>query len=369
MNHERKPAPDLARGFMLLLIALAHAHQHLNAVGRDTTPLDQIVVLLRQMLVDGRAFPVFFLLFGYGMVQLTRRRTEQGSGWPAARKLLRRRGWWLLVFGFAHAVTLYDFTIGLYGLAIVLLAGLLRLSDRTLLWVAGLSFIVVTALGSVVTRAEYDLAQSAATAATATEGAIAALRTRILEWVVFTPILLHQVVPAMLIGIWAARSRLLDDPGQHRKRLMQTAVIGLTVSTLGGLPLGLISSLYWADPSDGAKTLCASLHTVTGYAGGLGWAALFGWIASGLAGRRRPIAEAITAIGQRSMTFYIFQSVVFFAVFSVGGVGSRAGQLGADLVAWATWLASLAIAAAMRRRGVGGPAETALRRLVYGKKR
>jgi uncharacterized protein len=121
ISRERKLTPDLARGFMLLLIALAHAYHFLYAVERETTQVDQVVVLIRQIFVDGRAFPVFFLLFGYGMVQLMRSQVLKGNNWVSMRKLFRRRGWWLLVIGFLHAVLLYDFTIGLYGMAMLIL--------------------------------------------------------------------------------------------------------------------------------------------------------------------------------------------------------------------------------------------------------
>lgn len=68
----RRPAPDLARG-MMLLVAPAHAHQCLKPPGHVITDGDRIVAYLRQIFIDGRAFPAFFLLLGYGLVQIIRR--------------------------------------------------------------------------------------------------------------------------------------------------------------------------------------------------------------------------------------------------------------------------------------------------------
>ncbi|MGN4127778.1 hypothetical protein ACMGD3_22665 [Lysinibacillus sphaericus] len=70
MGVKRKLAPDLARGFMLLFIALAHAHLFLFSTEREVTMMDKITVLFRQIFVDGRAFPLFSILFGYGLFTL-----------------------------------------------------------------------------------------------------------------------------------------------------------------------------------------------------------------------------------------------------------------------------------------------------------
>ena len=66
------------------------------------------------------------------------------------------------------------------------------------------------------------------------------------------------------------------------------------------------------------------------------------------------------------MTFYLFQSVVFAAVFSPLALGlqDRTGLAGSLGVAALTWLVSVLAADLMRRRGYRGPAEKLLRRLV-----
>ena len=99
---ERLLAPDLARGVMLLLIALAHSRQ-LHAGGNSLTtpagggPVDVAVQWLLTSFVDGRAAPLFGILFGYGLVQMTRRYTGLGGDTAQARRLIRRRGAWLIV--------------------------------------------------------------------------------------------------------------------------------------------------------------------------------------------------------------------------------------------------------------------------------
>lgn len=366
----RKLAPDLARGFMLLLIALAHANQHL--LNLEETTLNRIIILLRQIFVDGRAFPVFFLLFGYGMFQLLHRQEEKGHDWPFIRKLFLRRGWWLLLLGFAHAVTLEDLTIGLYGMATVIFFWFLRLSDKKLMWIAATTLLLAAILGSEITRGEYEWGHVAANTEIAASAGIADIMlSRSFYWVFYTVVLLHQVIPVMALGIWAGRKRLLDHPEQHRSLLLWTAAVGLALSTVGGIPLALKSSLYWNNPSDAAAAIAGSLHTVTGYAGGIGWAALIGVIAGNARTIRSKLTMAIAALGQRSLTFYIFQSIVFFVVFAdgIGGLGAIGNQLSSDIVAWLTWIGTIIIAEFMQRANYAGPAEKLLRRLTYRKSR
>lgn len=86
----RSLAPDLARGAMLLLIALANVclYQYGSlALGEGIWEhghqlADQVILLLETILVRDRAYPMYALLFGYGIVQLLRRHTGKGSTRP-----------------------------------------------------------------------------------------------------------------------------------------------------------------------------------------------------------------------------------------------------------------------------------------------
>lgn len=97
---------------MLLLIALAHSRM-LHAGGNDLTApsgggwLDVTVQWLLTSLVDGRSAPLFGILFGYGLVQLTRRHSGPDGDSARARRLIRRGGAWLVVFGVVHVVLRY----------------------------------------------------------------------------------------------------------------------------------------------------------------------------------------------------------------------------------------------------------------------
>src|SRR5919106_1075616 len=80
---------------MLLLIALANVHLYvyghelgIRGYPRDLDGVDRVVVAAQLMLVDGRAYPLFGLLFGYGVVQLARRRVVVGGAGVVVTTLL-----------------------------------------------------------------------------------------------------------------------------------------------------------------------------------------------------------------------------------------------------------------------------------------
>jgi uncharacterized protein len=376
----RAVAPDLARGGMLLLIALANVHlfgfgHSLGVRGypREVEGVDHVVALLQMTLVDGRAYPLFGLLFGYGISQLARRRSAVGLPAAAVPRLVRRRGWWLVAIGLAHGVLLWSGDIvGAYGLLAVLLAGLLvRGSDHALLVTAGVGVGLVTLLntGSGV-QLPGDPQAFLPSMTLADPGG--ALLARASEWVL-TGFLLQAlgVFAAVALGAWAARRGLLDEPERHRRLLGRVAVAGLTVAVLGGLPLALMAAQLWTAPPLAAVLLAGALHALTGYAGGLGYAALFGLLAIRLARRPAgpgPGAAAVQACGRRSLSCYLAQSVAFVALLPAWtlGLGEDARLWQTALVGLGAWLVILVVAAVSDRVGFRGPGEVLLRRLTYG---
>lgn len=376
---ERALAPDLARGALLLLIALANARLYLHARPAGIyayplvhEPVDQVVALVHMLLVDSRAYPMFAALFGYGIVQLARGRTAAGMGPTAVRKLIRRRGWWMIAIGLAHGVLLFSADIiGAYGLLAVAGAGLiLRARDRTLLLLVG-AWLLLAVAGTLPGPSSGGDSDAGFLASLTETDPVAAIGLRAVEWVVgglLAQALLTLVAP-VLIGVWAARRRLLDDPEHHRRLLAGTAAGGLGMAVAGGLPKALMVAGWWPDPAAGLSGLADTLHNLTGYAGGVGYAALAGLVAARLGDRdrRSPVVAALVAAGQRSMTCYLAQSVVFVAVLAAygGGLGSRLSVTATALLAVTTWLATMAAAEVMRRRSYRGPAEILLRRLTY----
>ncbi|TDC43033.1 DUF418 domain-containing protein [Micromonospora sp. KC213] len=359
---------------MLLFIALAHAHMYLynsdssGFRGYDLNggPVDRFVAGLQVLFVDARALPMFAALFGYGLIQLANRRIAAGAEWRDVRRLLRRRSLWLIVFGFAHALLLFfgDILVT-YGLLALVLVGMLRARDRVLLWVAGLWTLVFAALATLPAWA--IVIEGSPPLPTSVESPIEAAGQRLAIWAGLGPMLVLDIVTPFLLGIWAARRRLLDEPGQHRALLARVAVAGIVITVVGGTPLALMDAQIWTDWTTGTAVAAYAMHSVTGIAGGLAYAAIVGLIAHRVAGAPGRVTIALTACGQRSLTCYLLQSVVFVALFApfTLGLGGQLSDAGASAVAIGTWLTTVLLAEVMRRAGWRGPAENLLRRLTY----
>ncbi|WP_231945135.1 DUF418 domain-containing protein [Agrococcus jejuensis] len=381
----RAIAPDLARGLMLLMIALANMPFHLY--GRDVAMSsmhfdggdlgDRIWQAIAIIAIDGRSYPLFAFLFGYGMWQLYRRQLAAGATSLEARRLLRRRHWWMLAFGAVHAALLWGGDIiGAYGLVGLLVGWLfVERRDRTIvIWASVLGGLLALgalawmAMGLVATLfGVTDLGDVSLPAVAGIDSYLASILARLGMWapVTFVQGVFGLAVPvAILLAILAARHGMLEEPERHRALLAKVAVGGIAIAWSAGI----LAFLEHVDVIPVMPTTFWMLHTAAGVAGGLGYAALFGLVAARLAQRPLgPVSKALTAVGKRSMTSYLLQSVLFAPVLSAWGLG-----LGGVLTEWqgalyalGVWLVTVAVAVALDAAGRRGPAETLLRRLAY----
>jgi uncharacterized protein len=372
----RALAPDLARGAMLLLIALANVPLYLYGDGsfgdgiwlRGHPIVDQTVLFGLTVLVRGRAYPMFAFLFGYGIVQLQRRLASTGVDDVTVQRLIRRRGTWMVLIGCCHALLLFSGDIiGAYGLLAVLLAGMLvRARERTLLIISAVWVVPL-----VLFRTLEGQLSPLHGKATSTTDVLQAAEMRILEWVQHSVVgSIFILVPAVLLGVCAARRRLLDEPQCHHRFLLPVALLGVALAAAGGLPWALVKASWWDPPSEAVAMTVGVVQTLTGFAGGLGYAAIAGLVAIRVQHReQRPgrVISALVACGQRSMTCYLLQSVVFVTVLASygGGLGNRVGYADIAALAVATWVLTVLVAAWMSGHGYRGPAEVLLRRLTY----
>lgn len=359
--YRRALAPDLGRGAMLLVIALAHA-QVLSA--RPGTAVDHAVAALHTMLVDSRGYPMFAALFGYGLVQLVTRRQAAGASWPAARRRLRRRGGWMVLLGFCHALLLfYGDIVAAYGLLSLLLIEALRRSDRRLLIHAALWMVV----GSLAFGVAALFIPHGSEAAPDTDPLLSAA-FRVITWFVTTPLFAVMAAGPFLLGIWAARRRVLEQPEHHLALLRRTASLGITCAVVGAIPLVALNAGLGPAPSALATATATALHTLTGHAGGLGYAALVALLALRIGERRRVVVTALVACGQRSLSCYLAQSVAWLLLFEpyTAGLGGALRPLTAAGVGLGVWALTVALADVLGRLDRRGPAETLLRRLTDG---
>jgi uncharacterized protein len=366
----RALGPDLARGFMLLFIALANSHYFLRGdsvlggfpVGGSAA--DDAVKLLIATLVDARAFPMFGLLFGYGVAQIARRQAEAGSSWRSTRWLLWRRSLFLVVLGFVDVMLFYVGDIlALYGVLLFVGVWALRWKDRTVLVVALLIFALTALPGggdSLGTSAELDPSMLPPDLFTAFEARIA----------VYPVIALLGPIGfacPFLIGVWAGRRRILEQPEKNVTLLTWTAILGIGGAVAGALPASLVLAGITATPNADTLDDLGVLHDASGVLGGFGYAALIVLIALRLGREPGPIVRAVSAVGQRSLTCYLIQSVMWTLVFTpyLADLSDDLTVTTTAVLALATWLFTVFLAAWMDRSSYRGPFELLIRRFTY----
>jgi uncharacterized protein len=400
---ERALAPDFARGIMLLLIVLSNTAFHLWAARHgpsgwqpvDGSWLDHAVQFTMITVLDLRIYPLFAFLFGYGMMQLYLRQTTAGTSERDAVRILRRRSFWLIAIGLTHSTLLMAGDIvGYYGvLSLVLGLVFLRRSERALKWwicigAALLVFFAAQPVVSALLQGELGtLGDAGAEPGFMAYGAqeeswLAAAETRLETGLYITFLasalsLIGGGYVVFLLGFWAARRRVLEEPGRHRTLLRRTAVIGITVGWLGALPAALahIGALDVPDDAQSESGALTLLRDITGNAAGLGYVAavaLFAHWWTNREARRGATAvaamSAVSAVGKRSLSCYLTHSLIFAPLLAAWGLGLGEHLSSATMAFFAigVWLVTVAGAYALERAGRRGPAEAVLRRLMYG---
>ncbi len=402
----RFPAPDVARGFMLALIALANvpfwlryfpdAPQVGEAALAAMNDADQWWYLVRTLFVDRRAYPLFSILFGFGMAIMASRTIERerrfamdaippelSAGWNtvqwenvrdsverrarrAASRLIRRRGWWMLAFGLVHGIVFAGDIIGAYGLVAVIFAEVIVMRRpwlRVLVGaiIASLSMLGIWSMAAMVGREPMVLESHGPVVLDASY-----LLVSLASWLIATPmtVLTALVVPCVMIGVGVARWGLLQDPRGRGPLLVGIALVGLGIGALGAVPFALMQ-LDWAFVGSAAWSY--PLFHASGVAGACGWLALLALVGGGPRESLGSVCAFLSAIGRRSMTAYLSQTLLFILIcglsisFGVRSLGVAVSGLIA-LVVWALIGLGCVIAEAMGSSR--GPAEWALRWLV-----
>jgi uncharacterized membrane protein YeiB len=374
---QRVLTPDLARGFMLLLIAMAYAPVYTTsgeAGGYGRRPggsfLDHGVSFVSTLVVENRAFPMFGILFGYGLVMLVESGRRKGLSERESRAILRRRSLWLLVFGTVHTVLAYTAEIlaayGVAGLTIGLLVFKPHFKLGKILAILAPIYLATSLVAMSILAADTGSLVHPGYA-TAEDWILR------LVGIVVGPLANTVMFPMfvfVVIGIWAARKRLLERPADHVPLLKRLAVVGVSVSLAGALPLAL-AGIGVIEVGDVGYGVLNTLQELTGVFAGIGYVALWGLLSLRLAAKPGPGTRLLAAAGQRSLSVYLFISLAIALVMNhdLIGVGDAVGKAGAVGVAVAIWTVGVLAARVLEAEGKQGPAEVLLRRLVYKKAR
>ncbi|THV34656.1 DUF418 domain-containing protein, partial [Glycomyces buryatensis] len=183
-------------------------------------------------------------------------------------------------------------------------------------------------------------------------------------------ILSMAFIPLVIIGMMLQRSGWSDHPEQHLPQLRRVFWSGMAVNVLSSLPVALIGLGAW-HPSQGVHSATIGVTLLGGMYAGLGYICGFALLANRWRARgRRGVPGALAAVGERSLTSYLTQSIIMAPLLTVWGLGLGGGMgyLAAFGVAAGTWLITVLLAVLMDRAGIRGPFEVLLRRLTYGRR-
>ena len=364
---------DSLRGFALLGIVLVNIEFIVqpSEIGwlHYSSASDRAVRWLVVALGQTKIYPLFALLFGYGLtVQLNR--SVDGSGSDLWLRY-RRRMIGIGLLGVLHGVMFFPGDI----LAIYAVIGAFSFRFRnkpskTLITTGAAVYATATAgwliLGAFDAVAYSPVAPVSADAVqvlgNGSFGEVVVVH--FFYWLVTLAVLTAVQGPAVfasfLVGIALGRTNILAEPSRHRERsnrALRWSIPGLCLAAVGAT-LSLLGGRWDA----------------LGFAVGFGGAPLVasGYIA-GLAhilARRHRLSALLQAAGRMSLTVYLLESVVASTIAYGYGLGrfGETGPLAGVAIAGSIWLTLSGFAFAWMRYARFGPFEWALRSFTYGQR-
>jgi uncharacterized protein len=344
-----------------------------------TAGADRIASFLERVLVEGKFYSIFSLLFGIGFgLQLAR-------GGDASLPRFRRRLKILLAIGAIHAVLIWAGDIlMLYALLGFTMPWFARKSDwellrwtiillalPTALYVLGLLLWFMFAGGPSPEAAEGMPPRILAIFESVGTGGLkeAFLGNSLLlvgRWMdLIATIRFPKVLGMFLLGLWTVRSGLALSLPTHRKTLVRWSLFGWMV----GLPANLVAA--WALdrweylPPSGGAFIGVLAQGIGIPILALGYAAT---VALLVLDRRRLMAP-FAPMGRMALTNYLMQSIICVILsYGIGlGLWWRIGASRAMAIAAAIVLVQIPISALWLARYRFGPVEWIWRRLTYGR--
>lgn len=379
---ERIELLDAIRGFALFGILLANIHywsgwifmeekQQLLLAGPEHV---QAATFVHKLLIDGKFYSIFSLLFGIGFTLQLERLSKQGA---AGLRIYLRRVLVLLAIGIIHVTLIWDGDIlTLYALLGLLLPLFFRWSDRalaagslTLLLLPLAAVPLFSLLGWAPHDFFYDLGKYLADRLGGNSGdpigwlrredaqgyiswVLAgwpyAIGTRLEGWRI------PKVLGLMLLGILVGRKIVAGDILRDRRLLWRIFSLGLLV----GLPLNIV---YATDPSLQQHDVVAVIGTVP--------LALSYVVAFALAWpRARRGLHILSPAGRMALTNYLSHSLLGIMIFYGVGFGlvGHVGPFEAYGIALAIFAAQLVVSRWWLSHFQQGPMERLWRIATYG---
>jgi uncharacterized protein len=345
---------------------------------------DSLAFLFVGFFISGKAITTFSFLFGLGFAVQMIRAEERGRsivGHHSKRLAI------LLLFGVLHGVLLwYGDILAAYALLGFALLLFRNRSQRTVLaWAAILIVVVPIALGALpvvmgggggesgpdpakvlgtmAERNETHLALFAsAEPGQVIRGNLSMLRTM---WLSPKALFLVGIFGIFLLGLYAGRRRIFENPAAHRTLLMRLIGYGFPIGMAGTMVTFAIQSL---PPEQRFELTWLPLAmAVAGVAGMVPFA--LAYIATATLLLERPawrrLLSAFAPVGRMALTNYLAQTIICLAIFYQGGLIGEVGPLFGLIVALVVFPVQMAASAWWLARFRFGPIEWLWRSLTY----
>lgn len=347
---ERIDVLDVLRGWALLGILLMNIEAFVGPLmvaitGLDPalTGADRIADAAIYILVQGKFYLLFSLLFGMGFAVMMIRAEATGRPFTA---LYLRRTFALLAIGLVHMIVIWSGDIlTVYALIALVLLALFRnvptsllpwwsLAFHALAWLFSAGPLLLGAMARMVPEAATGMDKAMQAEAASMQAQIAAERM-VLGSGSFVEALAHraaeaptmlffllfaggQILGMFLLGMWFVRSGAIAEPARFPRLYAWLR--------WGALPVGLAMMLvsFWLMPTVD--------YTAVTFAGGFGTllsllAALLmclgylAWIQRGLSTSLAPMLRVVAPAGRMALTNYLMQSMVCTFIFYGYGLG------------------------------------------------
>lgn len=396
-NVERAKILDILRGFALLGIFIANSQmlsgymflpEHSKAQF-GTSISDNILRLLQFILVEGKFYSLFSLLFGIGFSIILVSSEQKGNN---GLKIFYRRLIILILFGLLHLLLLWEGDIlMLYGLIGLLLPFFRKCTDKTLLFWA--AFLILSPIladiiwlstkwtpgGYLEKRAiliseQYGITEQNFGGYLFKEGSGYA---EILKWCqggiyfryqyILDSGRIMKVLGIFLIGFYAGRKKMYAQPEAYIPLFIKIRKWGFII----GIPISIAGFYFIIDEKNVprhwaglADTVCYALGVVP-----MSLAYTCTLVLHWLKNKNSSLLNRLAPAGRMALTNYIMQTVLAVAIFyNIGlGLGTTIGYTYVLFIVIVVYVFQVIFSTLWLRYFYYGPLEWIWRMLTYGK--
>jgi uncharacterized protein len=355
-----------------------------EALAAHSTLADRIIHFLVHFFIEGKFYSIFSFLFGFGFALQIARAQERGDSKAA---LFKRRLFWLLVIGLAHAFLLWAGDIlSIYALMGFVLILFRRKTDEALLkW--SLALMIVPILTYVLFYILFAAFVSPEDIAKFNGGQLDFWNQMVrkvqqgnyrqiigdfnLQYIVgryvglIFDMRLPKILAMFLLGFYAYRRGFFQNLSVHQSFIRRVLVYGLALGLVGNIAFAALAGKEAVFPPT-----TAGIAGVVTYAFGVPALAL-GYIALVAAlwqkAAWRGLLGFLAPVGRMALTNYLMQTVICVFIFYGYGFG-QFGNVGAGmatLIALGIFLFQVLTSSLWLKYFQYGPMEWIWRQLTY----